>query len=137
MARIMGFSSFGSTASKKSSKTFDVEAMFANARKTASDRNAANNAKLEEAGTKVMSEDRKPAAGEDSDSDDGFVGPAIPKDMGEPTPGTSKEAAKAPLEARVSEERSDFYSGHVQVFLGRVNSSSPDREGKEVEFTQP
>lgn len=101
MARIMGFSSFGSTASsKKSSKNFDVDAMFANARKTASDRNAANNAKLEEAGTKVMSEDRKPV-GDDSESDDDFVGPAVPKDLGEPTPGTSKDAATVPVEARV------------------------------------
>ena len=99
MARIMGFSSFGSS-SKKSSKNFDVDAMFANARKTASDRNAANNAKLEEAGTKVMSEDRKPV-GDDSDSDDDFVGPAVPKDLGEPTPGTSKDAATVPVEARV------------------------------------
>lgn len=101
MARIMGFSSFGSTASgKKASKNFDVDAMFANARKTASDRNAANNAKLEEVGTKVMSEDRKPARG-DSDSDDEFVGPAVPKELGEPSPGTSKEAATVPVEARV------------------------------------
>jgi len=105
MARIMGFSSFGSTASgKKASKNFDVDAMFANARKTASDRNAANNAKLEEVGTKVMSEDRKPARG-DSDSDDEFVGPAVPKELGEPSPGTSKEAATVPVEARVKKKK--------------------------------
>merc|ERR1719300_385146 len=51
VSKVMGFSGFGNPnnqgGSKKSAKTFDLEAMMASARSSARERNAENNAKLE------------------------------------------------------------------------------------------
>ena len=90
--KVMGFSGFGmakekpKTNPKVKAMTFDLDKMVGDAAKVAQERNAENNAKLEQEdevkrSTFVLPEKKK----EDSDDDD-FVGP--------PIPGSSKDATK-------------------------------------------
>lgn len=108
LAKMMGFSGFGSTHksnrdmntdnTEKKAQQFDVDAMFASVAKTAQERNLVNNQKLEEAGkkdlesefvvpggkkgesSKPVDESTKTSGDDDSDSDDDddIVGPLPP-----------------------------------------------------------
>jgi len=104
LEKMMGFSGFGGTKGAKAkmekpktAQQFDVDAMFASAARSAQERNALNNMRLEDEGRENQrtfiipstSSKSKPSQevdktkvsgkGEDSDSDDDVYGPPVPK----------------------------------------------------------
>ena len=90
MEAVMGFKGFGNGKEKAKPKTFDLTAILEDAKRKAQERNASNNARLEE---------------EAKEEADGWVGPPIPKADPKGAPSTSKGIKRSLTAAKEGEEK--------------------------------
>jgi WD40 repeat protein len=87
--------------------------MLEDAKRTAVDRNAANNAKLEDEGNRVINSEEEKKKGEEESEDDEVVGPSVPKaaeGQQDPKPGTSKSSERDSTAKNKNRERGEVNS---------------------------